>query len=351
MSYEWNIYKRLLITSYKEYSRELLPLLFSLALPLFFVVSMGTAGSASSPVESLTFNALVIGSGPSSDAVFATLGESPLFKVNRSTEGDAQAIIEAGRFQIVLRPLGSDTEPLEISTTESLRHLVSVVERQLASPKTAIGVPQNVLKLIAEPKYDYFVFVFPSIIALSLLQVSLFGTAAPIVAAKEKGIYRHYSVVPMPRIALLTSQISARLVIAGAQIGLLLAVGCLFYQVHIENPFQLLITILLSSVVLISCGCAMAGVFNSNNVSTLFLLFLNFYCMVFGQLFVDMSDSRWQWMVLSTPVAFVSDSLRQAISGQSGMFPLYVDVAGLLFYFLLSVWVVFKYFSFQSKVK
>lgn len=351
MDFAWNIYKRLLITSYKEYSRELLPLLFSLALPLFFIVSMGTIGSASGPAEPFTFKVLVIGSDPASDAVSVALGENPLFKVSRATEGDAQAIIQAGRVQAVLRPSGSSAGQLEISTTESFRHVVSIIERQLASPAPATGEPAVEHRLITEPKYDYFVFVFPSIMALSLLQVSLFGTASPIVAAKEKGIYRYYSVVPMPRLALLASQVSARLVIASAQIGLLLAVGCLLYKVHVENPFQLLTTVLLGSIVLISCGYAIAGVFSSSSVSTFFLLFLNFYCMAFGQLFVDMSDSYWQWLVLTTPVGFVSDSLRQAVTGQAGMFPLYVDIAGMLFYLLLSVLVVVKYFSFQSKVK
>lgn len=351
MDFAWKVYTRLLLTSYKEYSRELLPLLFSLALPLFFIVSMGTAGSAGSPVEPFTFKVVVIGSGPVSDAASSALGESPVFKVSHASDGDAEAILQAGQVQAVIRPSGSSGEPLEIATTERFRHVLSIIERQLASPVPAVSEPRIVPRLIAEPTFDYFVFVFPSIMALSLLQVSLFGTVSPIVAAKEKGIYRYYSVVPMPRLALLASQVSARLVIASAQIGLLLAVGCLFYQVHVENPIQLLVTVLLGSIVLISFGYALAGLFSSSSVATFFLLFLNFYCMAFGQLFVDMSDSYWQWLVLTTPVGFVSDSLRQAVSGRAGMFPLPVDIAGMLIYLLASVLVVVKYFSFQPKVK
>lgn len=353
MRYVWKVYARLLTTSFKEYSRDLLPLLFSLALPLFFIISLGSAGNAASPSELFSFKALVIGDEPVSNAAYTALAGQSLFTVTRANEGDAEEIIHAGGIQAVIRPTALLSSPLEIYTTETFRNVVPMIQQLVSMPVTGkAAVDTEIIhKIVTEPKYNYFIFVFPSIIALSLLQVSLFGTAAPIVSAKEKGIYRYYAVVPMPRLALLVAQVSVRFVIAFAQIALLLAVGCIVYKIRIESPFQLFPILVLGSVVLIAYGYAIAGLFSSISLATGFLLFLNFYCMMFGQLFVDMSESYWQWLVVTTPVGFVSDALRQSVTGRNGMFPLSVDIAGMFTYLVLSAIVAIKYFSFQPKVK
>ncbi len=343
----WAIYLQLSLSAFKEYSRDLLPLLFSFALPLFFVISFG--GSAGTPESSSSIKVLVVGEGAAMDQAYAALSNQPVFSVSRAATADPEQSIRQQRATLVIGSSGQGEPPLAFYSSRQGQSLAPLVESLLAAPEKPVARMQP--RLVEQNGFDYFKFVFPAIVTLSLLQVALFGTAAPIISAKEKGTYRHFAVVPMPKLALLASQLSVRLSTAILQIIVLLLVGCLFFRVTIEHPLAFFLVLILGSATLVTYGYAIAGIFTSLNFANGFLLLLNFYCMSFGQLFFDISQSEWRWLIPTTPVGFLSDALRQTLSGLNGLYSLQTDIAMLVGYLALSVFIGVRFFRFSPKVK
>lgn len=341
------VYALLSLSAFKEYSRDLLPLVFSFALPMFFIITLGN--SSGTPDSASSIKVLVVGNEGAANRAFSALTEQPLFSVRRVASADPDLVIQQQQATLVIAPSGQPNPPLALYSTRQGQSLAPLIDKLLAAPAAATTSLQP--RLVAENGFDYFKFLFPATVALSLLQVSLFGTAAPIIAAREKGIYRHFAVVPMPRLALLISQLSVRLVIAILQVMLLVIVGCLFFRVRIEQPVAFGFVLLLGSATLVTYGYAIAGIFSSLNLANGFLLLLNFYCMSFGQLFNDISQGQWSWLIPTTPVGLLSDALRQVMSGLEGVYSLSTSILGLIAYLMVSAFIGVKFFRFSPKVK
>ena len=73
-------------------------------------------------------------------------------------------------------------------------------------------------------------FFVPSILAMALMQLGIFS-AIPLVEQREKKILKRLSATPLPRWALVGSNIVLRLIIAAAQTIIILAVGSQLFQV------------------------------------------------------------------------------------------------------------------------
>jgi len=343
----FTVYARLSLSAFKEYSRDLLPLLFSFALPLFFIITLGN--SSGSPDSANSIKVLVISNEAAANQAFSTLTAQPLFSVKRVASADPERVVQQQQATLVIGPSGQLDPPLAFYSTAQGQSLAPLIDTLLSAPAAVTTYLQP--RLVAENGFDYFKFIFPAIVTLSLLQVSLFGTAAPIIAAREKGVYRHFAVVPMPRLALLVSQLSVRLAIALVQVILLVIVGCLFFRVNIEQPIAFAFVLLLGSVTLITYGYAIAGIFSSLSLANGFLLLLNFYCMSFGQLFNDISQGQWSWLIPTTPVGLLSDALRHVMSGMDGVYLLSSNIFGLIAYLVVSTFIGVRFFRFNPKVK
>ncbi|WP_414440157.1 ABC transporter permease [Burkholderia sp. 22PA0106] len=354
MPYLWTVYRALLRATFKEYTRDLLPLIFSLGLPLFFIISFGATERMGQSNASFALNVAVVGDNAAARDAFERLSQDGAFHPQRVAVTDLAEFLQAGKYQAVLLPAGTPGgEPARatVVTLARFEGVGPIVQRALNPENPAAASQAAGLRVLPNGSASYFRYVFPAILAISLLQVALFGTAAPIISAKEKGLYRQYRIVPMPRLALLAAQVSVRVVVSLVQIGLLTAIGCLIYQAPIAHPFAFVAVLVIATLTLVSYGYAIAGLFSRMGVATGVLMLFNFYCMLFGQMFNDLSDSAWKWLLPTTPISFVSEALRMTTTGQHGLFEMPTAIAGMLAYLLASTLVGTRYFRFEQQAQ
>jgi ABC-2 type transport system permease protein len=355
VSYLWSVYRALLRAAFKEYSRDLLPLIFSLGLPLFFILSLGATEHAEQSAAKFAVNVAVVGDDATTRPLYEHLSHDPAFRAEQVETADAATLLESGKYQAVVlagAAHGVTSAKTTIVTLERFEGAGSIVQRALDTPSQAAATMQSAdLRVLPNSNTSYFRYVFPAILALSLLQVALFGTAAPIISAKEKGLYRQYKVVPMPRLALLAAQVSVRVVVSLVQVGLLIAIGCLAYGAPVAHPIAFAAVLVIATLTLVCFGYALAGLFSTMGIATGVLMLFNFYCMFFGQLFNDLSNSAWKWLLPTTPVSFVSEALRMTTTGSHGPFDLPVAIGGMFAWLLASALVGVRYFSFEPKAQ
>lgn len=349
MSHSWQIYRRFFGANTKEYLRDPLSTLFSLVLPLFFIFTFGiTAKIINGNHQPFSMQVSVVGDMPETEALWLKLNNYPGLAVQRQLRSDPEALVRANEVNAAVSWDAVQQRPA-ITTTESMSSVAQLVSAALNQQPTDAQQPIRFITLKTE-RFNYFSFIFPSLLTLALLQVALFGTATPLIAAREKGTYRYYGVIPLPRWILLASQVSVRLVISLVQIALLMLISSLVFGFTLEHPLLFIVLLVAGALLLVSFGYALAGLFRTNTVATIALTLLNFWCMCFGQLFLDLSAfPPLKWLILTTPVGFVSDALRYAMNGSEGIFPFFINCIGMAIWGVITLFVGVKWFLFQPK--
>ncbi len=103
-------------------------------------------------------------------------------------------------------------------------------------------------------------FIVPGVIAMSIMQGSLFGVIGAIVESREKGILKRLFATPLPKDVFLISNIITRTIISLMQIAILLGFSYLVFQVKIVGSLYLVFfTALLGSLVFLALGILISG--------------------------------------------------------------------------------------------
>ena len=349
MLQSWNVFRAMFVANFKECVRDILPFLFSFALPLFFIISFGMQASKNE-TQSAIFQVAVSGEGQQVDLIKDDLDKNAIFHtdvLDEKSKASDEALIESGKYQVVIQV--TDEGLINVITSNEALGVATLIKNILTSSPKISEDNAVMLSPLPEQKISGISNFFGAILTLALLQVALFGTASPVIGAKEKGLYKLYKIIPMPKLGFLCSHVAVRYIISIIQLILLCVIGIFLFNIKIANPVIFIITLLLSALVLVCYGYAIAGLFSRLGVASGFLLLLNFYCFAFGLLFYNVSDSLWQLLVYTTPVGFVSEGLRLSVTGYSYMFSASTVAIGLIFYLLLSIFVGLRFFSFSPK--
>ena len=198
---------------------------------------------------------------------------------------------------------------------------------------------------------DYFLFIMPALLALGLVNLSLFGTALALVTDKDKGVFRQYLLIPMPLSALMAAHVAVRLVVAMLQGGVLMVTAVVFFGVPLKgNIFELAVIYAACAVAMITCGYALAGLVGSMPTANAIFGVLSFYIMGFGQIFTDMRGIPIaKWLIYTTPASSVSDLLRQIFLGRWANLSIGANLAILSGWVLIAYWVGIRKFRFQPE--
>jgi ABC-2 type transport system permease protein len=162
-----------------------------------------------------------------------------------------------------------------------------VLQRVLDEMTFASDPPSNRLVINASPvksrNLTYIDFLVPGIIAMSIMQMGIFGVAFGFVQLKKRGILRRLWVTPIKPSDFILGQVAMRLVVVMGQICVLVGAGVLLFHIHFIGSFiELFIIGILGAIVFLSIGFALAGISKSEdqvaplaNVITLPMLLLS----------------------------------------------------------------------------
>nr|WP_255464834.1 ABC transporter permease [Pantoea multigeneris] len=333
----------------KEYTRDILPFLFSFIMPVFFIVAYGMSKNEQDVDKAFTANVAIVGTSAGANVVENRLKEISLFNTTR-LDGDesVNTLISSGKFQVVVSV--SDNSPPMVASSSEYLNLTTLIKTTLQHDSAIKNSrPDIATRIVSNNRHTGLDYSFAAILCLSLLQVALFGTASPVVMAKEKGLYRLYQVIPVPRLSLLSSQIAVRFLISVLQLLILTSIAVFIFKVPVKHPILFIGVVCSAALTLVSYGYAIAGFFSRMSVASAFLIVLNFYCIFFGQMFSDINGSPWEVLVFTTPVGFISEALHYVTTGYSSMFTIAESMTGIFVYLVLSGLIGIRLFNFEPK--
>lgn len=162
----------------------------------------------------------------------------------------------------------------------------------------------------------YIDFMVPGIVAMSVMQLSIFAVTGAIVSWRERGILKRLLATPIKPGVIIFSQIASRVIITFLQAALLIALGVVLFQLKIVGSIGLVVALIVGGgLIFLSMGFALSGLASSQNVVAALANLFVFPQMMLSGIFFP-RDSFPEWMVKITnyfPLTYFSDSMRDVM--------------------------------------
>lgn len=338
----------LFVASQKGFMRDRMALFWTFAFPVFFILLFGVifSGSRQEPVAvGVVRDGAARSAGAARpDPVEAALRGNPALEVRAGTRAELADRLAAGDLGVVVHApasLAADVAAGRPAEVEVIFDPVSASARDVAVPVIAAalseldgalrGAPPLIttrLTTVTADRLRTIDFLVPGILAMALMQLGLFGTAAPLVQLRERKVLRRLGATPLPRWALLVSQVLHRLTIALVQVVIIIVVGRVVFGVEIGGNVALLaVFCVLGALTFISLGYLIAALSPTEESVFGISSVLNFPMMFLSGIFFPL-EVMPDWIrpvVQAIPLTYLGDGLRQLMVGAPPVHALGLD--------------------------
>lgn len=262
-----------------------------------------------------------------------------VFDVHVGAESaERTAIAEGERSVVFLVPADLFPEgQVTLGQIKQVRALSNPGQQQQASTaisimnqildKTTINIAQapTLFEVKAEDvdsrNLKYIDFLLPGVVALSIMQMSVFSVAFVFADYKEKGILKRLLATPMRPYQFVTSNVITRLVIAFAQAAILITVGVLLFNAHVFGSYWLIaLIVLLGAIMFLGLGFTISGFANTVEAVPALANLIVFPMLFLGGTFFPL-DAMPDWLksiAQYLPLTYLSESLRTVMIDKAG---------------------------------
>jgi ABC-2 type transport system permease protein len=174
-------------------------------------------------------------------------------------------------------------------------------------------------------------FYLPGMLGIALLWLGIFGTAQPVVTQRVSQIYRRLGITAISRVQILTAEVGWRMSVGLLQAVTFLVIGYFGYGVGVQSWGLFIPTMLLGTLVFVCLGYVLAGVGRTIESSMAIAQIVNFPMMMLSGsiMSADMLPGFFQPVVKVLPLTYLSDLLRQAMTGAPGGYPIWLSFSVL----------------------
>lgn len=341
--------KQILLLRYyfAEFVRDKVALALAFLFPLFFLVSFSATGNQRAE---FVLRVVVEGASPLLEKVSTAIAAEPGVRLVPAAADGAEPMLARGDAQMVLAPAAAADEgiraivapgaALQASRLLSLAQLSLLREQGAATP---FGFTVEDTKEKVPNRLSFFM---PGLLCLALLQLGLFGTGSLVLQARSRGVLLRFSYWRTSPLEFIAAQVAVRVLIALLQVSIiLLASRFLFGFDALPSIPLLLLFVLLGSAVFISLGYAIAGLASSTQAGSMMIMVANFAIMFLGEIFFDRNQlGSAEFAAYIIPATYLSDSLRQIVTGLPGKMPLWLNFLALCGFLSLTATVAMRGF-------
>lgn len=366
-------YAKLTLSGLRAFARDRGGLVWSFVFPLLFILIFGSLFSQTDKPQKFPVGIVQEDPSPASAWLPDVFAGVPVLEVHRGARPSEEQALRAGkrRAVVVIGPGTGDAiaagrtanltvlyDPAQQQTTPIVRSILGDVIARInqqaagtpplvAAKEEALAAPAGTSAAARRPRgVD---FLLPGILAMTVLQLGVF-TAIPLINLREKGILKRLQATPLPRWAIVGSQVTQRLVIGLVQTLVIVAVGAALFQFHILCPWPVLIGLVaLGTLVFVALG-AVVSAFAKTQESGMPLVQL----IVFPQLMLsgvffppDLLPAGVRPLQNALPLTYFADALRQVMLQAPGAHPLGLDLAVLLGFLVVGLILAARLFRWE----
>ncbi|MBX4187011.1 MAG: ABC transporter permease [Candidatus Doudnabacteria bacterium] len=358
----------LTISSIKMFFRNKQALFFTFFSPLMIMVIFGLIGLDRTQKINV---GLALSSPPTAGTAQFVEGlkQVPSFDIHFGTETELRDQIQNDKVAAVFlippdlipaNPLQAEPKTVTVLTNSGSAQqagiATSIMNEVLNRTALRMTGGSDLFKLnvqeINTNHLKYVDFLLPGLIALSLMQMSVFSVAFVFTNYKEKGVLRRLIATPMRPFAFVAANVFTRLIVSFLQTVIFVAVGVLYLKAHVIGSYWLigLITIL-GSIMFLGLGFTISGIAKTQESVPAFANLIAFPMIFLGGTFFPINSfPTWLKNVATyLPLQFLSDAFRQVMTKNASIMDIRNDLLWMLAWSVVLVFLANWAFSFEEK--
>mgnify|MGYP001163275669 CR=1 FL=1 len=351
----------LTIASMKMYFRNRQAIFFSLFIPLLIMVILGLldfdrfSGADVGIVDQAGNNA--------SAAVILQLTDRPdeLVDVEIGSLAEETERLKDGEIDamfVIPADFAEPGGPVTVSVTTDERspqraalavallgQILGDLQKQMTSPPevpesgTADG-PAEIgtifLSTLEGDDRSYTAFLVPGIVAMSIMQLGIFGVVFALVQFRQQGVLRRLKAAPVNPAQFLFAQISTRLTISVLQTLILLLAGMILFDLAVGDgdvvSWLLVIALaVFGGILFVTMGLAISGVARTEEVAAPVTNLVSMPMMFLSGVFfpLDALPGVVTAVTQFLPLTFLADAIRAVVTDGAGITEIWSELAGL----------------------
>lgn len=352
----------------KMFVRNRQALFFTLFMPFMIMLIFGMLNFDADPTIKL--GVVVDQPTGATQAFLDQLGQIESFEISRGSLAEERAALEAGDRDLVIQvpddlipASGSDVPAPQTITvltnaSRSVQAQTGLSVLQQALDQTTLALVQTpplfalAVETVSAEDFRYIAWLLPGIVALAIMQMSVFSVAFYFVGYKEKGILKRLLATPLKPYQFVSANVITRLLVALVQTLILILVGIWLFDIAVEGSWLLIfLTAILGSVMFLGLGFAISGF--AKTVETVPAVA---NLIVFPQFFLAETffpaENLPAWLVNIVqylPLSYFSSSLRAVMTEGAGFTEVAPDLLWMVGWAVALVALAVYTFRFEEK--
>ncbi|MBX4205523.1 MAG: ABC transporter permease [Candidatus Doudnabacteria bacterium] len=300
---------------------------------------------------------------PGTEQFVSALKNNPLFDVHEGIESsERQALNDDKRAAVLIIPQDLIPGPSKLTLIKNAGQpqpaatAANIINGMLDKTALQISQASDLFTLdtqeVNSNHLKYIDFLLPGLIALSVMQMSVFSVAFVFVMYKEKGILKRLLATPMKPGVFVLSNVITRLIVTLVQTSIFIILGVTAFHAHVIGSYWLLALIaLFGSIMFLGLGFTISGL-ASTVESVPALANLVVFPMLFlgGTFFAVESFPNWlQHIARYLPLTFFSDAMRQVMTKGAKISQISHDLYWMAGWAVVMIILANLAFSFEEK--
>lgn len=303
--------------------------IWSLLLPIFMMIALGTLLGGNSNQFSLDVAIMDHDHTASSQQIIQAIKKAPGVSVLSVLEQEALAKLKQNNLQmVIIIPKGygatlkkgaqatitvyQDKSNLTTSQigTALINGTVDQINKKLAHFTPRISIME---KGVTTHSLKYMDFLVPGILSLLIMSNNLNGVAGQIASWRERSILRRMQGTPLTSATFIAGQMTARIIINVFQAVIVLLIAQLFFDVQVYGNWgTLFFFLLLGTFTFMSIGFIIASLAKTPESAAPIAGLVSFPMMFIGGIFfpVRKLPDILQYIVKAIPIGHLTDALR-----------------------------------------
>jgi ABC-2 type transport system permease protein len=242
------------------------------------------------------------------------------------------------------------TDPSNQQTAQTISGIVNAVVggvNQAMSGRPPVLVVDG--RDIQSQRISTIAFFVPSVLAMALMQLGLFGSL-PIVAERQNLILKRLAATPLRRRTFVGSHLLTRLLVAVLQAAIILGIGAVLFNVTLlGNPLAFAGLVILGALTFIALGYVIASFARTEDSASQLTSILQFPLMFLSGIFFPLESMPGvlRGVAVFLPLTYLGDALRQVMVNGTPFVPLWVDVVVLAAWMVGSFLVSARFFRWE----
>jgi len=356
-------FNALVIAAFRQFFRDRMSLFFTFAFPIVFMVLFGLVFSGNDNVN-YKIGLVDQDTAQSSVGLKQIFENVPAFRISEGDletklteirEGKIQALVVIPAQFTANLPQGNQVDistyydPSQQSSQvilEMIRQVAGQMNREISQVPILIGIKEESISVY---DLDYVDYLIPGILAMSILFLGLFGSL-PMVEWREKQVLKRLGATPLPRAAIVSSQVFYRVILALVQTIIIITVARFVFQVSmVGNWFLLFGVVILGILTFVAIGYLSVARPRTTEGAIPVIQLVQFPMLFLSGIFfpLETMPDFIQPIVAVMPLTYLGDALRQIMTGATPEYSLLVNILVLSGWFLISTILAVRFFRWE----